>query len=234
MNVLETPTLADASQSRRNNLDFLRFFFAALVILDHSLILMPSRLPRFYGWLAVNGFFIISGFLITGSWLNSRSPGDYIKKRALRIYPAYLAVTIIGTIVLGMAGAPHFGEFLRHIHPIHFVVKTLFFLTPTDYSALTRFSAQPFQYTINLSVWTIPYEFACYLLVAGLGLVNFYAKRQWTLLLFLAIFCLTSFQEILYPSFWTSATVMGHSLDKFNQSAPADHLFFGGDGLLSL
>ena len=217
INVSETPTLAIAAQSRRNNLDFLRFFFAALVILDHSLLLIPGRVPRFFGWFAVNGFFIISGFLITGSWTKSRSTGDYIKKRVLRIYPAYLVVTLIGTLVLGMAGAPQFSEFLRHIHPVPFVLKTLFFLTPADYTTLTGFRYQIFPHTINLSVWTIPYEFACYLLVAGLGLLNVYRKRQWTLMLFLAVYGLAFLQEMLFPSLWTSSPLLGHSLDKLNQ-----------------
>src|SRR5207253_7861493 len=64
------------SEGRENNLDFLRFFFAALVILSHSFPLLygvqaaePFAVATHNqitgGALAVYGFFMISGFLIT-------------------------------------------------------------------------------------------------------------------------------------------------------------------------
>src|SRR5262245_3084960 len=79
----------DGAQSS-NNLDLLRFFFAALVIFSHSYALLYGETSGNIqeplailthgqitgGSLAVSFFFILSGFLITQSWLNSHGMLD--------------------------------------------------------------------------------------------------------------------------------------------------------------
>src|SRR4051794_31091402 len=80
-------TLDNVSRGRENNIDFLRFLLAALVIFSHSYPLLwgsNEREPvsfatggqRTAGELAVDGFFILSGFLIARSWMSSRGLGD--------------------------------------------------------------------------------------------------------------------------------------------------------------
>ncbi len=62
-----------------NNLDFLRLFFAILVVFSHSFPLgegherneplhVLTRGQATFGGLAVEAFFVISGYLITQSW----------------------------------------------------------------------------------------------------------------------------------------------------------------------
>lgn len=73
-----------------NNFDFLRFFLAALVIFSHSFPLLDGSkewepLYRFTGRqveagaVAVDGFFIISGFLIAQSWVRGEACGTSLR-----------------------------------------------------------------------------------------------------------------------------------------------------------
>jgi hypothetical protein len=72
-------------QTRANNFSVLRMLFATLVILSHSTELIDGNRSReiltllfgtiSFGVLAVDGFFIISGYLITKSYLSSQPMG---------------------------------------------------------------------------------------------------------------------------------------------------------------
>jgi peptidoglycan/LPS O-acetylase OafA/YrhL len=80
-------------------MDFMRIGFAACVLLSHAPELTdgnPSR-ELFYrlthvmslGSFGVDGFFLLSGFLIVKSWQTDPNLLDYLSKRVLRIVPGY-------------------------------------------------------------------------------------------------------------------------------------------------
>lgn len=86
------------SNNRDNNFNIIRFIAAILVLYSHSYPLYGHKfigpVEQFFGksWggLAVHVFFISSGFLIMGSFVNSKSIGNFIVSRLLRIYPALI------------------------------------------------------------------------------------------------------------------------------------------------
>src|SRR4051794_11831245 len=92
---------------RSNNFDFFRLAMATLVIYSHTFPLLYGSnqgiepLARVtggqltFGALAVDVFFIISGFLITMSWQHSRGTFDFLKRRLRRIAPAYLCAMLL-------------------------------------------------------------------------------------------------------------------------------------------
>src|SRR5689334_4137527 len=90
----------EPSARLQNNFGAMRLFFAALVLFAHCYPLVgASTADPLYratsrqttlGSIAVDGFFLISGYLIARSWARSRSATDFIRKRILRIYPGYL------------------------------------------------------------------------------------------------------------------------------------------------
>jgi peptidoglycan/LPS O-acetylase OafA/YrhL len=179
--------LSDVSVGRENNIDFLRFLLAGLVIFSHSYPLMwgsnerePVSLAtggqRTAGELAVDGFFILSGFLIARSWVSSRGLGDYLRRRVLRIYPGYLAAIAFSSLVaaplLMDRPAAYWAEFSWR----EFVVQGL---------NLGCYYA-PGGPEVNGSLWSIRYEFLCYLAVAAWGLCGILSRRYLLVLGWLA------------------------------------------------
>lgn len=86
---------------RKNNFDLIRLFAAIEVMFVHSIEHLKLGIPghvvygTFVMFPGVAVFFIVSGFLISGTYFNSGRPvWSYFISRALRIYPA-LWVNII-------------------------------------------------------------------------------------------------------------------------------------------
>jgi peptidoglycan/LPS O-acetylase OafA/YrhL len=88
-------TLPDIGKD--NNFNFLRLVFAFSVAIGHAL---PADYNYtlsilFNGHVAVCGFFIISGFLITKSYVDSKNIKEYFVKRCRRLLPAYWLVVLL-------------------------------------------------------------------------------------------------------------------------------------------
>ena len=91
------------------NLDALRFYAVSAVFLfhyfnikigliDNALCAYPANIFKTSGYLGVDFFFTLSGFLITSILLSKDSfdLAKFYQRRALRIMPLYLAIVIIG------------------------------------------------------------------------------------------------------------------------------------------
>lgn len=112
------------------NLDGLRFFAFFSVFLFHSFytnsesvqsdsfFIALHQITR-YGYLGVNFFFVLSGFLITFLLLSERqftgriAIGAFYVRRILRIWPLYFVVVFLGFVVLPWLKI-HFGENTLH------------------------------------------------------------------------------------------------------------------------
>lgn len=216
-----------------NNFDFLRLFFAVMVIFDHSFVIYSqeaksySHEPLFlathgqevFGHLAVSCFFAISGFLITHSFLRSRSILDYFKKRILRIYPGFIGATLFGIFVVMPLSLGHFPR----IANMHFFLHTLrccIMLRPFELvewfekaSVPPLFASNPFPQHVNGSMWTIPYEFGCYILLGLVGLALLKRFRRAALFVSAAIFVLAYLASITWdmhthPLAWPKSSLL--------------------------
>lgn len=174
----------------RNNLDALRLGLAVLVIFSHSYALGLGseateplhRLTRgqmSFGALAVDLFFVLSGYLITASAERSSSIGSYLGKRVRRIYPAF----VINALVSVLFFAPLAHAMIRPPVVGDVALQTLR-LREFDYTG--AFLANPFPGAINGSLWSIQYEFWCYLGVALLAAAGLLRRRTWLFSSFVA------------------------------------------------
>ena len=96
------------SRGRSDNFHLLRLVFATMVLFSHSYALAGAAEPlvsgRTMGSFAVHGFFVISGYLVTGSFLNARTPIDYVWRRALRIVPGLVIAYALAIYLAGLHG----------------------------------------------------------------------------------------------------------------------------------
>src|SRR5437762_7595152 len=88
-------------QTRFPQLDAIRGVAILMVIFHNQAPKYPSlHLPRIFanGWMGVDLFFVLSGFLITGILLDTRKSPGYFKnfyaRRCLRIWPLYYALLL--------------------------------------------------------------------------------------------------------------------------------------------
>lgn len=168
---------------RQNNFNLLRIILALLVIVSHSPELTDGDRHReiltmifdsvSFGEVAVDGFFLLSGYLIVQSWDSQPHAWSFLKKRILRIYPGFLVASAVCAFIVGPLGAEP-QQYFRSFWPGGFVKGCLFLESPVVPDV---FQGQPYP-TINGAMWTISREFGCYLLVLIAGVTGLLRLRH--------------------------------------------------------
>lgn len=171
-------TIADYQAGKENNFDIIRLIAALLVLLSHSFPLSgtPNALTAYLlghnvPFLGVSIFFIISGFLVMGS-IQRRSLKDYFISRALRIYPALALVVLLSAFALGpLFTSLSLADYLAHPATYSYLLNATGVTNRFDLPGV--FTANPFVGSVNGSLWTIPLEMACYVMLAVLYAFGF-------------------------------------------------------------
>ena len=187
---LRGPTIADCWDKGRNNFNLLRLVAAWLVIYGHAWAItgtpgvdLVGQLTRikFAGGVAVDVFFVVSGFLIASS-LQRNSLRSYLASRALRIVPGLVACMLLSVLVLGpllSTAADYWPRAWRYLWVNASLWSNEYFL-PGVFGTLPN-------HAINGSLWTLPIEARLYLalmLAGGLGVLT---PRRYTPLWLLAL-----------------------------------------------
>lgn len=213
-----TVTLSDIFNPHINSFGLLRFVLASLVIFSHSFAFVSPEFEPLasiskgtitFGTFAVSGFFVLSGFLITRSYVRSDSLWTYSINRFLRIYPAYIVCLILSAFVFALIVS-----FLRNGNASEWLAAHTY--TPAGY-IYNNLSIRLFQDVVgdsnpplisNNSLWTLFYEVLCYCGIGVLGFVGILKRYKvivpiiWLLLIILL--CIGHFfpdaPEILFSS----------------------------------
>jgi peptidoglycan/LPS O-acetylase OafA/YrhL len=203
---------------RNNNFNFLRLVFAILVLLSHSPELVDGNRSReiltkvfgtiSFGELAVEGFFLLSGYMIIKSWLQKPDLKAFGKKRIARIYPGFIVATLFSIFLFGLLGANNMSSYL---HSINYLRCLFFAITLMGPPTPDTFNGTPYP-IVNGAMWTLSYEFRCYMLVAILGVYGINGCRK--IWLFILAFMITvvfacSFFDINKYNFFGSFYIFG-------------------------
>ena len=144
---------SNTSQSRyRPDVDGLRALAVLSVFLFH---LKPDFLPG--GFLGVDVFFVISGYLITGiiireSHRKTFSFSHFYARRVKRIFPALFVVLLLSSLIATFLLTPEtYVNFMKSARYASAQLSNLFFMQNVDYFE-EGFSGQPLLHTWSLGV----------------------------------------------------------------------------------
>ncbi|SEG84372.1 Peptidoglycan/LPS O-acetylase OafA/YrhL, contains acyltransferase and SGNH-hydrolase domains [Saccharopolyspora kobensis] len=159
---------------------WIRMIGAVLVIYGHSSPLAGEGVLFSKDWAlrpddgVLMGFFAMSGFQITESWLRDPHLGRFAAKRVLRLWPPMLTVTLAMALVIGpLVTTLSAGDYFAAHGTWGYIVNNAGMLT-LKHELPGVFTDNPWPDAVNGSLWTLPMELLAYaglflLLVVGAG-----------------------------------------------------------------
>ena len=199
-----TPT-----QPRGGNFDAIRLIAACTVIFGHSFLFFgrpsdhSSEFGRTLSLCAVEIFFIISGYLVTQSFNHSRNWLRFVLARSLRIFPGLIVCVLFSAVVLGPAFTKlPMREYFANPRVLYFIIYNSF-LDVKPFPFLPQVSFYPGNEgtVINGSLWSLPFEFACYGIVLAFGVLR--RLNGWTVSILIVITTVSLTFHILDRFAWT-------------------------------
>lgn len=207
-------TLGEALNSRKNSVNAIRLAFAGSIIVLHAMPLggYVEEMPKLIfhetvGTYMLAGFFVISGYMITASRLASRNFGDYLWRRLLRIYPAWIASFVLVAVVLGPLSLLIQGRSVSDYDwdsAAGYVYKNLFFVLK-QFDITGTIENIPVERVWNYSAWTLFFEFALWMCIGVLVLIA--PKRLLNLGIFAGLLSFTAIK--VYDKLTTDLSQFG-------------------------
>ncbi|MGD0881940.1 MAG: acyltransferase [Acidimicrobiales bacterium] len=180
-------TLQAALHPRSNSLNLLRLVLASAVVFSHSITLggYGDEFILDYttvGTIAVFCFFGVSGYLIAGS-AEANKFGRFLWHRFLRIFPAFWICLVIVAFGFGSIGWIHGNHacglscYIRLPNgPFDYVLNNAD-LRITQLTIPGTLRGAPYPAVWNGSIWTLFYEFLCYLVIGVLAVVGLLRRK---------------------------------------------------------
>ncbi|WP_197274466.1 acyltransferase [Novosphingobium sp. AAP83] len=192
--ILRAKTLRQAFAEVGNHgpgFDTIRLVAASSVVLHHSLVLQidPVRDDWLFafsngytqlGLLAVSLFFALSGFLVTPGLTKNGNVIEYLSRRFMRIMPLLVLVVattalLVGPLLTTLSLADYFANAKTWLY-----LKNMTTSLSLQLPGVTSHNGTS---NVNGALWTLRYEWMCYIILAGASLAGL-LRRKW---LFLAL-----------------------------------------------
>ena len=179
------PSLQDRFDPRSNGFDVLRLLFALLVAIAHGISAHTGEQPRIglsgIGDFGLDGFFVLSGFLVTRSWFRLESFPRFAWHRFLRIMPGFWVCLVVVAFVAAPVAAA-----LQGMSPLQaftgtpsawtYVLENAGLLI-VHYDIAGILADLPKESSFNGSLWTLAFEAFCYAIVGVLGALGLLRRR---------------------------------------------------------
>ncbi len=172
-----------ATADRSTGFDYLRLGLAVSILVTHTWATSFGEAhinDRLSPWITVcfmpalvPCFFALSGFLVAGSLERCRTLIAFLGLRALRIFPALAAETLLSAFLIG--------PLVTTFGPVRYFSDPAFWsylgnmLGHVQFDLPGVFLTNPTPGIVNRQLWTVPYELYCYLTLSAVALLG----RQW-------------------------------------------------------
>jgi peptidoglycan/LPS O-acetylase OafA/YrhL len=181
------------AQYHPSGFDYQRILLSMAIVAVHSIDVCYGEDIALKVWdtplvgflkLAMPMFFILSGFLITGSLERCRTLVSFLGLRALRIYPALIVEVVLSALLIGplVTNVPLLTYFSDPKF-FHYLVNITGYIS---YELPGVFTTNPTPDIVNMQLWAIPWELIGY----GTGVALIFMgikKHRWVVLIAVAI-----------------------------------------------
>lgn len=167
--------------SKENNFNMIRLIATIFVFAGHMGVLLGMQPPLLGSFplheLGVAVLFLISGYLITMSWISDTNPLRYGIRRFFRLWPPFAVMILIMVFLAGpLVSDLSVQEYFQSDYKVYLRNLRFFII----YAQPGVFSDSPFSNATNGSLWTMPVEALLYILTPILltGLRVKYRSRK--------------------------------------------------------
>lgn len=198
-------TLKQVFDRHHNALTLWRLFLAIGVVFWHSWPLTGREISyepavRLLSDMFADGFFVISGFLITAAWIRRPYLQEYWASRLLRIFPGLWVCLLVIAFVIAPIAAKVQHSTVTLSSEIGYVVNNA--LLNVAYEGIDGTPADvPYPGVWNGSIWTLFFVLVCDVMVSVLGFAGL-LKRRWVIpTLFVFAICWAAYVSYTPPSY---------------------------------
>lgn len=240
--------LSDILKRENNNIDLIRLFAALLVVWHHANVFGGGTGPHFLphsldaGGVGVATFFFFSGMLVTNSLLTRRRVVPFALSRFFRIFPAYAVVILLSVFLIGpVFTSLGIHDYFKSSQTWDYLLKNLCFVPRYDLPGVFEGHVNA---AVNGSIWSLPTEIGCYmLLLVSYLVVSRFKVNLWIPIAFWLLVALVptetllqtmGVQYVLYDRVCLFCFVIGSIMAVYQEKIRIDVSIVGGLLLLSL